>query len=157
MSFSRWSPHVTVAALIEQEGRFLLVEERCPDGLRLNNPAGHLEEGESLVEACAREVLEESGYAFTATGLVGVYLSRFHPPHSSEAISYLRFAFCGVLGATAPGRTLDPAIERTLWMSAEEIAGSRERHRTPLLWQCVQDYLAGHRTGLQLLHTSKLC
>lgn len=156
MSSTRWSPHVTVAALIEHEGLFLLVEERCPDGLRLNNPAGHLEEGESLVEACAREVLEETGHAFTPTGLVGVYLSRFQPPHSPEAITYLRFAFYGVLGAAAPGRILDPAIERTLWMSAEEIESSRERHRTPLLWQCVQDYVAGQRTHLQLLHTLQL-
>lgn len=149
----RFKPSVTVAAVIAREGRYLLVEEHTPEGLRLNNPAGHLEAGEALVAACAREALEETAHTFTPTALVGVYLSRFTRPATGEQTSYLRFAFCGELGAQVAGRSLDTGIVRTLWLTPEEIRASRERHRSPLLLRCVEDHLAGRRHPLDLLTT----
>lgn len=152
----RWSPSVTVAAVIERGGRFLLVEEHTPEGLRLNNPAGHLEPRESLQQACVREVLEETAHDFTPTALVGTYLARFQrvlPDGSVDDISYLRFAFCGALGSAVPGRALDHGIERTLWMTLEELQASQPRHRSPMLLQCVQDYLRGQRLPLGAAHT----
>ena len=147
----RWKPSVTVAAVIEQAGRFLLVEEHTPDGLRLNNPAGHLDPGESLLQAVVREVLEETACAFTPTHLVGVYLARLQ--RGSEDITYLRFAFAGTAGPPEPGRALDTPIVRTLWLTPGEIEAGRERHRSPLLWRCVQDHLAGRRYPLDTLST----
>ena len=145
----RWKPSVTVAALIERDGRFLLVEERTADGLRLNNPAGHLDPGESLLQAVVREVLEETACAFTPTHLVGVYLARLQ--RGDDDITYLRFAFAGSVGTPEPGRALDTPIVRTLWLTPAEIEATRERHRSPLLWRCVQDHLAGRRYPLELL------
>ncbi len=142
---------MTVAAVIEQRGRFLLVEEHTPEGLRLNNPAGHLEPGESLICACAREALEETGFTFTPKALVGVYLSRFQ--RGTDDITYLRFAFCGDSGSFDAGRALDEGIVRTLWMGPQEIRDSVERHRSPLLLQCMEDYLAGQRFPLSVLTT----
>jgi len=154
---NRWKPSATVAAIIEHQGKFLLVEEHTPEGLRLNNPAGHLDEGESLVEACAREALEETMHAFTPTHLLGVYMSRFQRPASTdqaaEDITYLRFAFCGSLGALQAGRQLDTGIVRTLWLSPDELRVSAARHRSPLVLQCVEDYLHGQRFPLTLIHT----
>jgi 8-oxo-dGTP pyrophosphatase MutT (NUDIX family) len=148
---TRWKPSVTVAAVIEQDGRFLLVEEHTSEGLRLNNPAGHLDPGESPLQACMRETLEETAFAFTPTHLVGVYLSRVRRP--GDDFTYLRFAFCGRLGAHDPQRALDTGIVRTLWMTAEEIRASRDRHRSPLLLRCMDDYLAGTRHPLSLITT----
>ncbi|CAN7205838.1 NUDIX hydrolase [Pseudorhodoferax sp. LjRoot39] len=149
----RFKPSVTVAAVIERGGRYLLVEEHTPEGLRLNNPAGHLEPGEALATACAREALEETAHTFTPTELVGIYLSRFVRPATGEEISYLRFAFCGELGAQVAGRSLDAGIARTLWLTPDEVRASRERHRSPLLLRCIEDHLAGQRHPLALLHT----
>lgn len=145
----RWKPNVTVAAVIEQDGRFLLVEEETVDGLKLNTPAGHLDPGESPAEGCAREALEETAHAFTPTALVGIYMAR---TVRKEDITYLRFAFAGALGAVEEGRALDEGIVRTLWMTADEIRASTGRHRSPLLLQCVEDYLAGQRYPLELIH-----
>jgi len=142
-----WKPNVTVAALIERDGRFLLVEEETPDGIRFNQPAGHLDEGESLVAACAREALEETAWHFTPESLVGVY----QWPRPQRDITYLRFAFAGTLGREVVGRALDTGILRAVWMTPEEIAASQERHRSPLIWQCVQDYLAGRRFPLDVI------
>ncbi len=152
-SDTRWKPSVTVAAVIEHEGRFLLVEEHTAEGLRLNNPAGHLDPGESLLQAVVREVLEETARAFTPTHLIGTYLARLQRDRTGEDITYLRFAFTGVVGAPEPGRALDDGIVRTLWLTPAEIEASRERHRSPLLWRCVQDHLAGRRYPLELLTT----
>ncbi|MGQ0709799.1 MAG: NUDIX hydrolase [Rhodoferax sp.] len=151
----RWKPSVTVAAIIERDGRFLLVEEHTPEGLRLNNPAGHLEPGESLAQACAREALEETAHAFTPTALVGVYQARFTRalPQGPQSIDYLRFAFCGELGAFDPARSLDQGIARTLWMDLDALRASQARHRSPMVLQCVQDYLAQRRFPLDLLHS----
>jgi phosphatase NudJ len=147
----RWKPSVTVAAIVERDGRYLLVEEETPEGLRLNNPAGHLDEGESLLQGVVREALEETARHFTPSALVGVYLSRFRRPRLDEDVTYLRFAFCGTVGEAEPGRTLDDGIVRTLWLTPDEIRASRERHRSPLLLRCVEDHLAGRRYPLVAL------
>ena len=153
----RWKPNVTVAAVIEQAGSFLLVEEHTSDGLRLNNPAGHLDPGESLVDACVRETLEETAYVFRPAALVGIYLSRGQRPSGGLVkpgpTTYLRFAFCGELGDLEPRRRLDHGIARTLWMTAPEIRASAALHRSPLLLRCVEDYLAGVRYPLDMLRT----
>jgi phosphatase NudJ len=149
----RWHPSVTVAAIIERGGKFLLVQEHTPEGLRLNNPAGHLDPGESLIQACAREVLEETAHPFTPTGLLGIYMSRFQRPSSGEDITYLRFAFCGDLGAEIAGQALDEGIVRTLWMTPDEMRERHAEHRSPLVMRCVEDYLRGQRLALDALHT----
>jgi 8-oxo-dGTP pyrophosphatase MutT (NUDIX family) len=149
----RWKPSVTVAAVIAQDGRYLLVEERTAEGLRLNNPAGHLDPGESLVAAAAREALEETARPFEPQALVGVYMARFTHVATGEDISYLRFAFCGSVGQPVPGRVLDEPVERTLWMSLDELRACPERHRSPLVLQCIEDHHAGRRHPLALLHT----
>ncbi|MGJ7581544.1 NUDIX hydrolase [Variovorax sp. RHLX14] len=151
MASARWRPNVTVAAVIERDGRFLLVEERTSDGLRLNTPAGHLDPGESPADGCAREALEETAHRFTPTALVGVYLARSR--RNDEDITYLRFAFSGTLGTFEVQRALDEGIVRTLWMTPEEIRSSVERHRSPLLLQCIEDHVAGRRYPLSLIHT----
>lgn len=156
----RWNPSVTVAAVIERDGKFLLVEEHTPEGLRLNNPAGHLDPGESLLQACVRETLEETAFAFSPTHLIGIYMSRFQRalPSAShrqavEDITYLRFAFCGTLGTRDASRNLDTGIVRTLWLSPDEVRQSQQRHRSPLLLQCMEDYLLGRRLPLDTLTT----
>ena len=150
---TRWKPNVTVAAIIEQGGRYLLVEEETLEGLRLNNPAGHIDPAESPVQACAREALEETTHLFTPTHVVGIYLSRFQRSSTAEDITYLRLAFCGELGAVQAGRTLDSGIVRTLWMTPEEVRASQARHRSPLVLRCIEDHLAGQRHPLSLIHT----
>jgi 8-oxo-dGTP pyrophosphatase MutT (NUDIX family) len=148
----RWKPNVTVAAVIEQDGLFLLVEEETDDGLLLNTPAGHLDPGESPAEGCVRETLEETAHHFTPTALIGIYMAR---TRRDEDITYLRFAFTGAVGAFEANRKLDHGIVRTLWMTADEIRASTARHRTPLLLQCVEDYLAGKRHPLELIHVDE--
>ncbi|PWW46803.1 NUDIX hydrolase [Melaminivora alkalimesophila] len=149
----RWKPNVTVAAVIERDGRFLLVEENTADGLKLNNPAGHLDPGESPQDACAREVLEETAHDFEPLALVGVYLNRFIKTRTGDDLTYLRFAFSGRLGAHHGWRALDEGIVRTVWMTADEIRACPERHRSPLLLRSLEDYLAGQRFPLSLVHT----
>ncbi|WP_298236273.1 NUDIX hydrolase [uncultured Azohydromonas sp.] len=153
----RWKPNVTVAALIgkvvDGEHRFLLVEEHTAEGLRLNNPAGHLNPGESLLQGVAREVLEETGCVFVPTQLVGAYLSRVYRQGTGEDITYLRFAFTGTASAPQPGWVLDEGIVRTLWMSPAEIRANAHRHRNPLLMRGIEDYLSGKRYPLDLLTT----
>lgn len=150
---NRWKPNVTVAAIIERDGRFLLVEEDTADGLRLNNPAGHLDPGESPIEACVREVLEETAHDFAPAALVGVYLNRFTRTRTGHDITYLRFAFAGTVGTHHEWRALDEGIVRTVWMTLDELHASAARHRSPLVLQCIQDYLAGQRAPLALIHT----
>jgi 8-oxo-dGTP pyrophosphatase MutT (NUDIX family) len=149
----RWKPSVTVAALMERDGKFLLIEEHTDTGLKLNNPAGHLEPGESPAYGCAREALEETAHHFTPTALVGVYLSRFRKSSTGEDITYLRFAFCGEVGELVPDMALDEGIVRAIWMSAEEIRASADKHRSPLLLKCLDDYLAGRRYPLDAVYT----
>ncbi|WP_191002168.1 MULTISPECIES: NUDIX hydrolase [Cupriavidus] len=148
-----WNASVTVAAVIERGGRFLLVEEETPAGLRLNQPAGHLEAGESLINAVIRETLEETAHTFEPRALVGCYMSRGLSSRDQGDTTYIRFAFTGDLGSLDSGRQLDTGIVRTVWMSIEELRACRDRHRTPLLLACVEDYVAGKRFALDVLYT----
>ena len=147
-----WKPSVTVAAIIERDGKFLLVEEETSDGIRFNQPAGHLDPHESLVDAVSREALEETAHDFHPEALVGVYMSRYLSNRTGEEVTYLRFAFAGTVGA-ALDRPLDHGILRTVWMSHEELLATQELHRSPLVLQCVDDYLAGRRVPLSMLYT----
>ena len=156
-----FKPSVTVAAVIARDfdgvQKFLLVEEETFDGLKLNNPAGHLDPGESPVQACTRETLEETAFHFKPSAIVGVYLSRFERAASAKEealdVTYLRFAFCGELGAYVEGQALDVGIVRTLWLTLEEVKLSVDRHRSPLLLRCIEDYLAGKHYPLDLVTT----
>jgi ADP-ribose pyrophosphatase YjhB (NUDIX family) len=152
---TRWKPSVTVAAVIERGGRYLLVEEETPEGLKLNNPAGHLDPGESPQDGCAREALEETTHQFTPTGLVGVYLSRFlrEKNGAMQDITYMRLAFHGKLGEVVPGRQLDTGIVRTLWMTLDEVRASAARHRSPLVLRCIEDHDQGHSFPLDVVYT----
>ena len=144
-----WKPSVTVAAVMERDGRFLLIEEEQEDGGKpvYNQPAGHWERGETLVQACAREALEESAHRFEPKQLVGVY--RWSGPQGG--LTYLRFAFCGEILGVEAGRALDEGILRAVWLSPDEIRQLAPRHRSPLVWRCVEDYLAGKRYPLELI------
>ena len=147
-----WKPSVTVAAVIERDGRFLLIEEETSEGVRLNQPAGHLDPLESLEQAVVREVLEETAHDFTPTALVGMYMSRYCSTRRGTDVTYLRFTFCGTAGAEYD-QPLDHGIIRTMWMTRDEIAACEERHRSPIVLRCVDDYLAGKRAPLDLMHT----
>jgi 8-oxo-dGTP pyrophosphatase MutT (NUDIX family) len=153
MASPRWKPSVTVAAIIEREGRYLLVEERTPEGLRLNNPAGHLDPGESIVEAVVREALEETARPFTPEALVGIHLGRWQRESTGEDVTYLRFSICGSVGEELPGRTYDTPILRTLWMTLDELRACPERHRSPMVLASIGDHAAGHRHALSMLST----
>jgi phosphatase NudJ len=151
----RFKPSVTVAAVIEHHGKFLLVEEHTPEGLRLNNPAGHLEQGETPLQAVCREALEETARVFTPQALLGVYLSRFVRPAQGgapeEDITYLRLAYKGTVGDVLAGHALDDGIVRTLWLTPAEIEAQSARHRSPLVWRCISDHLAGHAYPLNVV------
>lgn len=154
MPDERWKPSVTVAAVIARDGRYLLVEEHTPEGLKLNNPAGHLDPAESPQEAVVREALEETARVFVPDGLVGVYLSRFQRPARGEDVTYLRLAFGGtVVGEADPARALDEGIVRTLWMTLDEVRASRLRHRSALVQRCIEDHAAGVSYPLALIST----
>lgn len=143
-----WKPNVVVAAIAERDGKFLLVEEEIDGGrLVFNQPAGHWDPGETLIEACVRETLEETAYAFTPRALVGIF--SWSPPGTDK--TYLRFAFSGDVGAHDPARKLDKEIRQALWLSPDEINACRARHRSPLLSICVERYLAGVRYPLELV------
>jgi phosphatase NudJ len=149
----RWKPSVTVAAIIERDGRFLLVEEHTPEGLRLNNPAGHLDPAESPLEGVVRETLEETACAFTPQSVVGIYLCRLQRPARGEDVTYVRIAFAGTVGEPVPGRALDQGIVRTLWLTLAELRASRARHRSNLVLRSIEDYVAGTRFPLELITT----
>ncbi len=142
-----WKPNVTVAAVIERDGKFLLVEEETSQGLRFNQPAGHWESGETLLAATTRETLEESAYDFTPEYLTGIYSWR--APESNT--HYLRFAFTGTVGTHYPELKLDEGILRAVWLTTDEIRASQSQHRSPLVLRCCEDYLAGKRYPLDLL------
>ncbi|HJS37645.1 MAG TPA: NUDIX hydrolase [Burkholderiales bacterium] len=144
---SRWRPSVTVAAVIERGGKFLLVEEEANGRRVLNQPAGHLDPGESLVQAVAREVLEETAHRFTPTALLGVYRWIY----DKEDVTFLRFAFLGRVDGVDAGRKLDKEIIAAVWLTSAELAARRAEHRSPLVQQCVDDYLAGRSFPLDVL------
>ncbi|HEX5338045.1 MAG TPA: NUDIX hydrolase [Gallionella sp.] len=142
-----WKPNVTVAAVIERDGKFLLVEEETSQGIRFNQPAGHLEADESLLAAVARETLEESAYHFVPQHLLGIY--RWPAPDSD--VTYLRFAFTGTITGHDADRKLDDGILQAVWLTPDEIRANQALHRSPLILRCVEDYLAGKRYPLDLL------
>ena len=153
----RWKPSVTVAAIASRSraGRteYLLVEEETPEGLKLNNPAGHLDPGESPEQGVVRETLEETASVFVPERLVGIYLARTASDGNGEDTTWLRFSFAGSVGEPEPGRRLDTGIVRTLWMTLAELRASRERHRSPLLLRSVQDAAAGRAYPLAAIVT----
>ncbi|MDR2220943.1 MAG: NUDIX hydrolase [Methylobacillus sp.] len=142
-----WKPNVTVAAVIEQDGKFLLVEEETADGVMFNQPAGHLEDDETLLAGVAREVLEETAYDFKPTGLLGMY----HWKHPKKDITYLRFAFTGEIGGHDPNRKLDDGILRACWLTPDEIRATQSQHRSPQVLTCIEHYLAGQHFPLSAL------
>jgi 8-oxo-dGTP pyrophosphatase MutT (NUDIX family) len=141
-----WKPSATVAAVIARDGRFLLVEERIEGRLVLNQPAGHLDPGESLVAACRREVLEETAHRFEPTALVGIY--RWH--YAARDVTFLRFCFRGKVLSADPSLKLDKEIVRLHWLSADELRARKADHRSPLVQKCVDDYLAGRSFSLEI-------
>jgi 8-oxo-dGTP pyrophosphatase MutT (NUDIX family) len=142
-----WKPNTTVAAVIEREGKFLLVEEHTSRGIRFNQPAGHLEAHESLIAAVIRETLEESAYHFTPTSLIGIY--RWHSAESNT--TYLRFAFTGDITSHEAERPLDTGIIQALWLTLEEIRSNQIHHRSPLILRCIEDYQSGKRYPLDII------
>ena len=142
-----WKPNVTVAAVIEQKGRYLLVEEQTCNGILFNQPAGHLEPDESIIDAAVRETLEETGYTFAPQWLLGIY--RWHS--AADSTTFLRFAFAGSVTDHDPGRPLDVGILRAGWFGVDEIREMTYCHRSPLVMRCIDDYLAGKRCSLEIL------
>ena len=142
-----WKPHATVAAVIEHNGRFLLVEERINGQILINQPAGHLEQGESLLEACVRETIEEAGLVFQPTHLVGMY--QWRAP--GQGATYLRAAFCGEIKYSIDNAVLDKGIIGPIWLDPDEARACANRHRSPLVMACIDDYLAGRRYPLDVI------
>lgn len=143
----KWKPHATVAAIVEQDGKFLLVEESTDRGNRFNQPAGHLEDNETIFEAVVRETLEESAYDFVPEALLGIY----HWKHPHNDTTYLRFAFIGKVGKHYPEQALDEGIIRAVWMSAAEIRAAEHLTRSAQVLTCIDDYLAGKRYPLEII------
>jgi phosphatase NudJ len=157
----RWKPNVTVAAVAGRDRagaadgvrEYLLVEEETADGLRLNNPAGHLDPGESPAEAAVRETLEETARVFLPERLLGVYLTRFDRTTAGADVTYLRIAFAGRVGEADPARALDVGIVGTLWLTLDELRACPERHRSSLVLRCVEDAAAGRSLPLDAIYT----
>ncbi|MCC4590665.1 NUDIX hydrolase [Xanthomonas sacchari] len=141
-----WQPDVTVATVVVRDGRLLQVEEAIAGALVLNQPAGHLEPDESLIEAAVRETLEETGWQVQPTAFIGAYQWK-----ADNGRHYLRFAFAADPVAHDAQRPLDTGIVRALWMTPAELEAAAPRWRSPLVWQVVADYLAGRRYPLDLL------
>ena len=142
-----WQPDVTVATVVVREGRLLMVEEHAHGKLVLNQPAGHLDPGESLLEAAVRETREETGWNVRITHVVGAYQWKA----TETGRHYLRFAFAAEPLDEIPGTTLDEGIVRTLWLTPQELQAEQARHRSPLVWRTVADYLGGNRHPLSLV------
>jgi 8-oxo-dGTP pyrophosphatase MutT (NUDIX family) len=142
-----WKPSVTVAAVIERDGRFLLVEEEA-DGRRvLNQPAGHLDPGEGLAAACTCEVMEETAHRFAPEALIGIY--RWH--YAAKDVTFLRFCFRGGLEGVEAGRALDKEIIALHWLTPDELRARQAMHRSPLVMRCVEDYRSGRHFPLEVL------
>jgi 8-oxo-dGTP pyrophosphatase MutT (NUDIX family) len=148
-----WKPNTTVAALIERDGELLMIEEHTPEGVRLNQPAGHLDQGETLQQAAVREALEETGWTVEPVALQGVYMSRYAHAASGTDVTYLRHVFVCRALAHDPARALDTGIVRALWMSPQAILAAADRHRSPLVARTVLDWQAGRRFPLDLIWT----
>ncbi|MDM4772247.1 NUDIX hydrolase [Solimonas sp. SE-A11] len=142
-----WTPHVVVACVVERDGRFLLVEERIAGEMRMNQPAGHWEQGETLVQGAIRETLEESAWDVEPTHVLGLY----HHDPVDLGYGFLRIAFIAKALRERPNHQLDEGIERAVWLTRDEIAASVALHRSPMVLRCVDDYLAGQRFPLSML------
>lgn len=148
----RWTAHVTVAAIVEQNGKFLLIEEETDRGNRFNQPAGHLEDNESLIEAVIRETQEESAYRFTPSALLGIY----HWKHEHNNSTYLRFAYIGSVSDHQPEQPLDSGILRSVWMTIDEMHANPMLMRSPQVITCCEDYLKGQSFPLEaILHLNE--
>lgn len=147
-----WNPEVTVAAVVERDRRFLMVEERIQGRLVLNQPAGHLEDRETLLEAAIRETREETAWRFAPEALVGIYLWR----NPSTERTFLRFTFCGTVDDHRPAQPLDTGIVRAAWFTHEQLRAQEARLRSPLVLRCLDDYLAGRRQPLDTVATLDL-
>lgn len=143
----QWMPHATVAAIVEDNGKFLLVEEETDRGNRFNQPAGHLEDNESLLEAVMRETLEETAYTFEPEALLGIY----HWKHEHNDTTYLRFAYIGTVSNHQPNMALDDGIIRSVWMTIDEIRDKAMLMRSPQVLTCIEDYLNGKRFPLSVI------
>ncbi|MDX1668546.1 MAG: NUDIX hydrolase [Limnobacter sp.] len=137
-----WKPSVTVAAIVEDQGKFLIIEERTTDGIKLNQPAGHLDPGESPESGAIRECMEESAWKIEPTGMIGVYLSRYTSTRTGHDVTYLRFAFAAKPVQHVETATLDKEILKVHWFTFEELKNNVDQHRSPLVLKCVEDYLA---------------
>lgn len=146
MSFQ---PDLTVAAVVERNGQFLLIEERVGNRMVFNQPAGHVERNESLIDAVVRETLEETAWSFQPEALVGIYL--WDRPEKQR--SFLRFTFCGQVTAHDPQRPLDRGIKRAMWMDRHQVIELSARLRNPMVLKCIDDYLAGCRYPLELIQS----
>lgn len=142
-----WKPNVTVAAVVEKDGQYLLVEEQTASGILFNQPAGHLEPGESIIDAAIRETLEETAYTFVPQSVLGIY----HWHSQTENITFIRFAFTGSVIDRDPDRALDIGIVRAGWFGVEEIRQMTYCHRSPLVMRCIEDHLAGKHYSLEIL------
>ena len=142
-----WQPDVTVATVVVRDGRLLCVEERSNGLLVINQPAGHLEPDESLLEAAVRETREETGWNVRITHVVGAY--QWKAPETGR--HYMRFAFAAEPLGEIPGATLDEGIVRAMWLTPQELQAESARHRSPLVWRTVADFLGGNRHPLSLV------
>jgi 8-oxo-dGTP pyrophosphatase MutT (NUDIX family) len=145
-----WQPHITVATIVEDNGRFLMVEELKGGRAVLNQPAGHLDPNETLTEAAVRETLEETGWDVEATGIVGIYL--YTAP--SNGVTYQRVCFIAKALKHHPDYQLDEGILRARWLTRDELIALRDDWRSELIIRCIDDYLAGQRHSLELIRPS---
>jgi 8-oxo-dGTP pyrophosphatase MutT (NUDIX family) len=143
----RWRPDLTVAAIVQRDDRFLMVEERIRGRLVFNQPAGHVEDGETILDAAARETLEETGWQFTPRHLLGLYLWR----DPDNGISILRVAVCGEVHEHDATRELDRGIVAAHWLTRDALLAQSARLRSPLVLRCIDDHLAGRIIGLEAL------
>ena len=148
---NRWYPHVTVACVAEKQGKFLMVKESCQGKSVINQPAGHIEQGETLLQAVTRETKEETGWDFEPHSICGVYLFV-----AGNGETYLRFAFLGELIHQDSQHTLDPAIDEVVWMSKNELEYNKTQLRNDVVLKCIEDYQSGNILPLSIVQTLKL-
>ncbi len=143
----RWTPHATVATIVERDGKFLMVEETGSNGLVWNQPAGHIEADESIIEAARRETLEETAWDVEITKLLGFYT--WTAPSNGK--TYHRHCFVGVAQQHHQSRPLDECILRAFWVSIDELRANQGKLRSPMVLKCIEDFLAGTTYPLELI------